>query len=98
MIRKMPKWIWIISVVFLLMQYLICADVHVMGDDYMYGTFGHQGVFSPIFSYYFTGNGRWLVNILDSLCLFFDRFPYAVINPWLLLLLGVFTLSSCIAV
>ena len=89
MIKKTPKWIWLISIAFIVMQYLICLNVYMMGDDYMYGTFGHQGIFSSVFSYYFTGNGRWLVNILDSLCLFCDRYLYVVVNPWLLLLLGI---------
>ena len=70
------------------MQYLICLDIYLMGDDYMYGTYAHQGVFPSVFSYYFTGNGRWLVNILDCLCLYFDRILYVIFNPWLLLLLG----------
>lgn len=89
MIKKLPKWLFIICAVFLIMQYLICLNVYLMGDDYMYGTFGHEGVFSPVFSYYFTGNGRWLVNILDSLWLFFDRYLFVIVNPWLLLLLGI---------
>ena len=87
--KRIPKWIWLICVIFLVMQYIICLNVYIMGDDYMYGTFGHNGVFAPVFSYYLTGNGRWLVNILDSFCLSFDRSIYIIINPWLLLLLGV---------
>ena len=86
--KKVPYWIWAICGVFLIMQYLICLDVYLMGDDYMYGTYAHQGVFPSVFSYYFTGNGRWLVNILDCLCLYFDRILYVIFNPWLLLLLG----------
>ena len=58
----------------------------MMGDDYMYGTFGHMGIIQPVFSYYFTGNGRWLINILDSLWLLLDRYLYVVLMPWLLLL------------
>ena len=44
MVKKTSKWIWLMCVVFLIMQYLICVNVYVMGDDYMYGTFGHQGI------------------------------------------------------
>ena len=86
--KRVPYWIWAICGVFLIMQYLICLDIYLMGDDYMYGTYAHQGVFPSVFSYYFTGNGRWLVNILDCLCLYFDRILYVIFNPWLLLLLG----------
>ena len=79
-------YIWLLSAVFLVMQYAICLNVFVMGDDYMYGTFGHMGIIQPVFSYYFTGNGRWLINILDSLWLLLDRYLYIVLMPWLLLL------------
>lgn len=83
------KWLWIIGAVFVAMQYFICFNVYLMGDDYMYGTFGHEGIISPILSYYQTGNGRWLINILDSFQLLFDRYLYLIITPWLLLLLGI---------
>lgn len=86
--KRIPKWTWLICIVFVVMQYLICSNVYMMGDDYMYGTFGHEGVFSPVFSYYFTGNGRWLINIFDSLQLVFDRYLYLILTPWLILLLG----------
>ena len=88
MLKRIPKWIWIISAVFLIMQYLICLNVYMMGDDYMYGTFGQEGVFFPVFSYYFSGNGRWLINICDSFLLIFDRYLYVIVTPWLLFLLG----------
>lgn len=89
MIKRIPKWIWLISIAFIVMQYLICLNVYMMGDDYMYGTFGHEGVFTPVFSYYFTGNGRWLINIFDSLWLLLDRYLYIILMPWLVLLLAV---------
>lgn len=87
--KRIPKSIWLIGSVFLVIQYAICLNVFMMGDDYMYGTFGHMGIIQPVFSYYFTGNGRWLVNALDSLVLLFDRYLFIIVNPWLLLLLGV---------
>lgn len=55
--------------------------VFVCGDDYMYGTFGNNGIIKNVFSYYMTGNGRWLVNILDSLILKYDRYIFIFINP-----------------
>ena len=85
---KIPEWIWWASAAFLVMQYTICMNVFPMGDDYMYGTFGKNGAFAPVFSYYQTGNGRWLINILDSLLLLADRYLYIVLLPWLLLFLG----------
>ena len=88
-IKRIPKWIWIICSVFIVMQYLICLNVYVMGDDYMYGTFSHSGIITSVFSYYYTGNGRWFINIIDSLCLLFDRYCFILICPWLLFLLGI---------
>lgn len=70
------------------MQYLICINVFIMGDDYMYGTFAHSGVIKSVWSYYHTGNGRWLINILDSIQLLFGRYLYLIITPWLELILG----------
>lgn len=86
--RSVPKWVWLICLVFLILQYLICLNVFVMGDDFMYGSFGHQGVISPIISYYRTGNGRWFVNTIDCLLLLFDRYLFHFLAPWLLLLLA----------
>lgn len=61
------KCFWIIpSVVFFLWQVLIVQNVFLMGDDYMYGTFAKEGIISSVSSYYYTGNGRWVLNVLDS--------------------------------
>ncbi|MBR3474655.1 MAG: hypothetical protein IKH34_06265 [Oscillospiraceae bacterium] len=87
-LRAAPKWIWLLCTLFLGMQYLICWNVFPMGDDFMYGSFGREGVFAPVFSYYLTGNGRWLINLLDALQLRFGRIPFLALTPWLLLLLG----------
>ncbi|MBR6951278.1 MAG: hypothetical protein IKH56_06075 [Oscillospiraceae bacterium] len=59
-----------------------------MGDDYMYGTFGQQGILKSVFSYYFTGNGRWFINIIDSFLLRFDRYIFIFILPLLTILLA----------
>lgn len=77
------------SAVFLILQYLVCRNVFLMGDDFMYATFAKQGVWSSVKEYYFTGNGRWLLNVLDSLFLKMDRYAYIIIVPWLLLVLAI---------
>ncbi len=87
-LRAVPKWIWLLSAMFLVMQVLICRNVFPMGDDFMYGSFGREGVFAPVFSYYLVGNGRWFINILDSAQLLWGHVPYLILTPWLLLLLG----------
>ncbi len=87
-VRRETGWLAATSALFLTVEYLICRNVFPMGDDFMYGCFGRDGVFGPVFSYYRTGNGRWLINILDSLQLRFGRIPYLLLTPWLLLLLG----------
>ena len=84
--RKRTGWIWLACVTFIVMQYCICVNVYLMGDDFMYGSFGKEQMLSKVFSYYLTGNGRWLVNIIDSRYLLFDRHLYMIINPWIVLL------------
>ena len=37
---------------------LVQSFVFVCGNDYMYGTFGKNGIIKNVFSYYMTGNGR----------------------------------------
>ena len=87
-VRGEYRWIPALCAAFLAVEYLICRNVFPMGDDFMYGCFGRDGIFGPVFTYYQIGNGRWLINILDSLQLRFGRVPYLVLTPWLLLLLG----------
>lgn len=67
--------------VFYLLNVITQSSVFLCGDDYMYGTFGKDGIIKNIFSYYNTGNGRWLVNIIDSFILKYDRYIYILINP-----------------
>ncbi len=76
------------SIVFLVAQWLVSRNIFLMGDDYMYATFAKQGILSSVKEYYFTGNGRWFLNIIDSLILSADRYIYIIIMPWLLLLLA----------
>ena len=61
--------------------FLISSCVFLNGDDFMYGTFAKEGIISNVLSYYFTGNGRFIINILDSFLLYFDKYLFAVINP-----------------
>lgn len=77
-----------ISIIFLILQYLIYTNIYIMGDDYMYATFAKKGIIESVFSYYNSGNGRWLVNIIDSFVLKYDRFVYLILGPWILLLLA----------
>lgn len=60
---------------------LVQSFVPVSGDDYMYGTFGKTAILKNVFSYYMTGNGRWLINIIDSFILRYDKYLFIVINP-----------------
>lgn len=52
----------------------------------MYGTFEKQGILKNVFSYYNTGNGRWLINIIDSFILRYDRYLFIIINPLIICL------------
>ena len=75
---------------FLGLVYSITAFVHLNGDDFMYGTFAHEGILSSVWGYYHTGNGRLWINILDSALLFFDRYLYAPTAPLIVLHLSFF--------
>lgn len=71
--------------VFVALLYGIAAFIFLNGDDFMYGTFAHNGLFANVTDYYFTGNGRYWINILDSVLLWFDRYAFILVLPWIVL-------------
>lgn len=73
------------SSIFLCFLYCTAACVYLNGDDFMYGTFAHTGIIRNTLSYYVTGNGRFWINVLDSLLLWFDRYAFVVLCPWIIL-------------
>ena len=83
--------------IFLILIYIlnltIQSFVPVSGDDYMYGTFSKHGILKNVFSYYNTGNGRWLINIIDSFVLKYDRYLFIAINP-LMICLAIILISK----
>ena len=81
--RNIKIYNLIASIVFILMQYSISINVFLMGDDFMYGSFANSGILKSVYGYYYTGNGRWFINILDSFLLKFDRYMYVLLLPWL---------------
>lgn len=70
---------------FLAFLYGTTVSVFLNGDDFMYGTFAHQGILAPVWGYYHTGNGRFWINILDSALLWFDRYLFILVTPWIVL-------------
>lgn len=82
------KWILMI-ILFYFALLLVHTNVFLSGDDYIYGSFHIEGVKQffqlNIFSY-FSRNGRFLVNLLHSSCLIFDRYLYVLLNPALIIL------------
>ena len=70
---------------FVLLLYSTSFCVYLSGDDFMYGAFACTGILANVVDYYFTGNGRFWINILDSMLLRFDRYAFAVLLPWLVL-------------
>ena len=76
-----------------ILNLIIQSFVSISGDDYMYGTFGKQGILKNVFSYYNTGNGRWLINIIDSFILRYDRYLFIIINP-LMICLSILLISK----
>lgn len=69
--------------IFLVLLYGVTIFVHLNGDDFMYGSFAHSGIVHNVWSYYHTGNGRFWINILDSALLWFDRYLYILVTPWI---------------
>lgn len=81
---------WLEIGIFLALLYGIHLFVFLTIDDFMYGSFARDGVFQNAWSYYLgncygMGNGRFWINILNSLLLYFDRYLYIILNPLLIL-------------
>lgn len=74
----------------------INACVFLNGDDYMYGTFAQKGIWKNVLSYYFTGNGRFWINILDCILLYFDRYAFIIVNPLIIMLFIVFLIKNAL--
>lgn len=72
-------------IAFVGLLYGTTCSVFLNGDDFMYGTFAHDGILRNVWDYYFTGNGRLWINVLDSALLWFDRYLYIVIAPLVVL-------------
>lgn len=71
--------------IFMLALYGISSFVYLNGDDFMYAAFAQTGILGNVTNYYFSGNGRFWINILDSVLLRFDRFGFIVVLPWIVL-------------
>ncbi|MBS1402661.1 MAG: hypothetical protein HPZ79_06730 [Oscillospiraceae bacterium] len=78
---KNKRAFWLKVLVYLFFLYGIHIFVFMNGDDFMYGSFAHDGILKNVWSYYHTGNGRLWINVLDSALLFFDRYLYIILNP-----------------
>ena len=87
--RNMAKHGWkrlnLEMAAFLLALYIVNSFVFLNGDDFMYGTFAKEGIWQSVASYYITGNGRFWINILDSLLLAFDRYLFLLVNPLIIM-------------
>lgn len=73
------------TAVFICLLYRVSLCVYLNGDDFMYGTFAHTGIVANVCNYYVTGNGRFWINILDSALLWFDRYAFIAVLPWIVL-------------
>ena len=83
--QNLDRRFWLETAVFLSLLYGVAACVYLNGDDYMYGAFAHTGLIANVTDYYFTGNGRYWINILDSALLWFDRYVFILVLPWIVL-------------
>lgn len=76
---------WAKIAAFMIFLWATCACVFLNGDDFMYASFAKQGIFANVTDYYFTGNGRYWINILDSALLSCDRVLFIVLNPFIII-------------
>ena len=83
--KKYDYRFWGEITLFVILLYGISSYVYLNGDDFMYAAFAKTGIFQNITNYYFTGNGRYWINILDSVLLWFDRVAFILILPWIVL-------------
>jgi hypothetical protein len=70
----------IISVFFLAGWYFLYSQVRLAADDYMYAFFSENALTSTV-SYYFVGNGRFFINLIETLLFKLDRYALIVIIP-----------------
>lgn len=71
---------------YVLFLYGITSCVFLNGDDFMYASFAKLGVVQSVSNYYITGNGRFWINIMDSLLLWFDRYLFIAVTPLIIML------------
>lgn len=83
--RKIDYRFTIEIIAFVLLLYGISSFVYLNGDDFMYGAFAKTGIIRNVWSYYFSGNGRFWINVLDAALLWFDRFGFILVLPWIVL-------------
>lgn len=78
---------FIVSVVFLGCWYFLYSNVRLAADDYMYLAFS-ENAFSNVWDYFFIGNGRFFINLLESLLMKLDRHAIIVLCPLVMILLS----------
>lgn len=85
-LKKQKLFLYLDATLYMLFLYGTSACVFLNGDDFMYGSFSKTGIVHSVASYYVTGNGRFWINILDSLLLSFDRYLFIAVTPLIIML------------
>ena len=83
---KHKLFFYLETTLYMLFLYGTSACVFLNGDDFMYGSFSKIGIMQSVASYYVTGNGRFWINILDSLLLSFDRYLFIAVTPLIIMM------------
>ncbi|MBR5272073.1 MAG: hypothetical protein IKU25_01575 [Clostridia bacterium] len=76
----------VVSAVFLVCWYFLYSNVNFAADDYLYAAFS-DNVFKSVWNYYFVGNGRILINLIEAFLMKFDKYLLVAISPLLMILL-----------
>lgn len=83
---KQKRFFYLEIAFYMLFLYGISACIFLNGDDFMYGSFSKDKILQSVASYYVTGNGRFWINILDTLLLSFDRYLFIIVAPVIIML------------
>ena len=77
----------IVSIVFLGCWYFLYANVRLAADDHLYIAFS-ENVIPSVWNYYLVGNGRLVINLIESFLMKFDRYALIIINPLIMIVLA----------
>ena len=84
------------KIISLILMYCVYMNVFLMGDDFLFASYHLNGLKQLIFHVLNYGmNGRLIINLLESLVLYFDRYLYIFIMPIVVLFIIKMIVQLC---